>query len=114
VQSPESAKGHPSLTGLYTVLQFLPPVTGNAQAIAQWNKTIAKFRDRPVQFVWIASENWSAVQPFLRERPMDGWLLIDEKNDAARAYGCCRRSATSRRFTSLCSGPSRGDSMFRR
>jgi uncharacterized protein (TIGR03435 family) len=88
VQSPESAKYHPSLTGQFTVLQFLPPVTPNAQAIGQWNKTIAQFRDRPVQFVWIASENWSVVQPFLREHPMDGWLLIDEKNDAARAFGC--------------------------
>jgi uncharacterized protein (TIGR03435 family) len=69
-------------------LQFLPPVTANAQAIGQWNEMIAQFRDRPVQFVWIATENWSVVKPFLREHPMDGWLLIDEKNEAARAYGC--------------------------
>ena len=88
VQSPESAKYQPSLTGQYTVLQFLPPVTPNAQAIDHWNELIAKFRDQPVQFVWIASEDWSVVQPFLREHPMNGWLLIDEKNAAARAYGC--------------------------
>jgi uncharacterized protein (TIGR03435 family) len=88
VQSPESAKYQPSLTGQYTVLQFVPPVTPNAQAIGQWNKLIAQFRDQPVQFVWIASENWSLVQPFLREHPMRGWLLIDEKNDIAREYGC--------------------------
>jgi hypothetical protein len=88
VQSPESAKYKPSLTGQYTVLQFLPPVTPNAGAIGRWNELIAKFRDRPIQFVWIASENWSVVQPFLREHPMDGWVLIDEKNEGARAYGC--------------------------
>ena len=80
VQSPESAKYRPGLTGQYTVLQFVPPVTANAQAIGQWNKLIAKFKDRPVQFIWIASENWSAVQPFLREHPMDGWLPIVGKN----------------------------------
>jgi uncharacterized protein (TIGR03435 family) len=88
VQSPESAKYQPGLTGQYTVLQFVPPVTANAQAIVQWNRLIAKFRDRPVQFIWIASENWSVVQPFLREHPMDGWLLIDEKNETTRDYGC--------------------------
>jgi hypothetical protein len=80
VQSPESAKYRLGLTGQYTVLQFVPPVTANAQAIGQWNKLIAKFKDRPVQFIWIASENWSAVQPFLREHPMDGWLPIVGKN----------------------------------
>lgn len=88
VQSPESAKYRPGLTGHYTVLQFLPRVTANAQAICRWNELIAQFRDRPVRFIWIASEPWQAVQPFLREHPMNGWLLIDEKNEAARAYGC--------------------------
>lgn len=86
MQSPESAKYHPGLTGQYTILQFLP-VTPNAQAIDRWNDLIAKFRDQPVQFVWIASEEWSKVQPFLRDHPMNGWLLIDEKKDAAREYG---------------------------
>jgi peroxiredoxin len=88
VQSPESAKYQPSLMGQYTVLQFLPPVTPNVQAVDHWNELIAKFRDQPLQFVWIASEKWSAVQPFLREHPLNGWLLIDEKNEAARSYGC--------------------------
>lgn len=83
-QSPETAKYRATLTGRYTVLRFLPPVTPNAQAIDRWNELIAKFRDQPVQFVWIASENWSVVQPFLREHPMDGWLSIDETNHAAR------------------------------
>ena len=48
VQSPESAKYQPSLSGEYTVLQFLPPVTPNAQAVDRWNELIAKFRDQPV------------------------------------------------------------------
>ena len=87
VRSPEQATNQPSLTGQFTVLQFLPNVTANAQAIGRWNDLIAQFAGKPVQFVWIASEPWPAVQPFLKEHPMDGWLLIDEKEDTARAYG---------------------------
>ncbi len=87
VRAPVTAKYAPGLTGLYTVLQFLPNVTANAQAIGRWNEMIAKFADRPVQFVWIASEPRSAVEPFLRDHPMQGWLLIDETSAIARAYG---------------------------
>lgn len=88
VRSPESARYKPNLAGQYTVLQFLPNVTANAQAIGRWNDLIANFADASVQFIWIASERWSVVEPFLRDHPMNGWLLIDEKNDAAHAYGC--------------------------
>lgn len=88
VRSPESAKYRPNLAGQYTVVQFLPNVTANAQAVGQWNDLIAKFADKPVQFVWIASEHWSAIEPFLREHPMNGWLLVDEKSETARACGC--------------------------
>jgi hypothetical protein len=88
VRPPESTNDRLILAGRYTVLQFLPNVTANAEAIGRWNDLIAKFEDKPVQFVWIASEPWSAVEPFLREHPMKGWLLVDEKGGAARAYGC--------------------------
>ena len=71
VHSPASAKYQPNLAGQYTVLQFLPNVTANAKAIERWNDLIAKFADQPVQFVWIASERWSAVEPFLRDHPMN-------------------------------------------
>jgi uncharacterized protein (TIGR03435 family) len=88
VRSPGATSYRPNLAGRYTVLQFLPNVTANAQAIGHWNDLIAKFRDQPVQFVWIASEPWSAVEPFLRIHPINGWLLVDETGEAARAYGC--------------------------
>jgi len=88
VRSPDSARYKPSLTGQYTILSFLPNVTANARSIAQRNDLIAKFADQPVQFVWIASEPWSDVEPFLKEHPMSGWLLVDEKREMARAYGC--------------------------
>jgi uncharacterized protein (TIGR03435 family) len=85
VRSPASAKYSPTLTGQYTVLLFLP-VTPNTQAVGRWNDLIAKFSDQPVQFVWIATEPWSAVEPFLKDHSIDGWLLIDEKRELARAY----------------------------
>jgi uncharacterized protein (TIGR03435 family) len=85
-RSPASAKYSPTLTGQYTVLQFLP-VTPNTQGIARWNDMIAKFADQPVQFVWIVPEPRSAVEPFLHDHQVDGWLLIDEKREVARAYG---------------------------
>jgi uncharacterized protein (TIGR03435 family) len=88
VHSPDLAQYYPSLVGRYTVLQFLPTVTANTQIIGLWNDLVTKFADQPVQFVWIASEPWSSVQPFLRQHPIKGWLLIDEGKTAAHAYGC--------------------------
>jgi uncharacterized protein (TIGR03435 family) len=88
VHAPESAKYRPGLAGNYTVLRFLTSVTANAQAVDRWNEMNAKFADQGIQFVWVASEKWSAVEPFLREHPMNGWLLIDEKEELALAYGC--------------------------
>jgi uncharacterized protein (TIGR03435 family) len=86
VRSPASAKYQPTLTGQYTILRFLP-VTPNTQAIARWNELIAKLTDQPVRFVWITSESSSAVGPFLRDHPMEGWLLSDEKSEIESAYG---------------------------
>ncbi len=86
VRSPASAKYSPTLNGQYTVLQFLP-VTPNTQAVGRWNDLIAKFTGQPVQFVWIAPEPGSALEPFLRDHPMEGWLLIDEKREIVRACG---------------------------
>ncbi len=85
VRSSASAKHSPTLTGQYTVLQFLP-LTPNVQGVTRWNDLIAKFADQPVQFVWVATEPWSAIEPFLRDHPIDGWLLIDEKRELARAW----------------------------
>lgn len=86
VQSPASAKYRPNLAGQYTVLQFLP-IRVNLQAIARWNDLSLKFQDKPVQFVWVGSEPWPEVEPFIKEHPIDGWLLIDEKREIAAAYG---------------------------
>jgi hypothetical protein len=79
-QSPEPAKYQPSLTRQYN---FAIRASDRAECAG----------DRPIEQAHrkvprSASENWSVVQAFLREHPMDGWLPIDEKDNIARAYGC--------------------------
>jgi uncharacterized protein (TIGR03435 family) len=69
------------------VIEFLPYVTANPQAVSGWNELVARFADKPVNFVWIASEEETALVPWLREHPVSGWLLLDPKRDTARAYG---------------------------
>src|SRR6516165_9488460 len=68
----------PGLTGRYTVLSFLPNVTANSKTITRWNELVAKFAGKPVQFIWVASEKRSSVEPFLKDHPIDSWFLIDE------------------------------------
>lgn len=87
VRSPESSKDTPSLAGQFTLLQFLP-LTPNRKAVARWNDLIAQFEGKPVQFVWVVSESSSAIEPFLREHPLNGWLLPDELRETASAWGC--------------------------
>ena len=86
VRSPESAKYQPNLAGQYSVLQFLP-ITPNAQAIQRWNDLAAAFSGKAVQFVWIASEPQSDIEPFLRDHPLSGWVLADPKREITRAFG---------------------------
>jgi hypothetical protein len=96
MQSPESAKYQPSLTGQYTVLQFLPPVTPNAQAIDHWNELIAEFRDQPVQFVWIASEKWSVSSLTIAPCPVPVASTVNTPGAA---------TTTDRTHASVCTVP---------
>ena len=89
VQAPESTGDHPNLAGVFTVLQFLP-LTPNEQAIEIWNELAEQFRNRPVQFIWIASESRPGVEAFLQQHPVKGWVLADERHETERAYGCDR------------------------
>jgi uncharacterized protein (TIGR03435 family) len=86
VRSPESAKYRPNLAGQYTVLRFLP-ITPNTQAVERWNDLMTTFGGRPVQLVWIAPESQTEIEPFLRDHPINSWVLADEKREIAHAYG---------------------------
>jgi len=86
IRSPDSAAYRPNLVGRYSIIRFSPNLTANARLIARWNELVAG-RDA-VQFLWIASEPAAHVEPFLAEHPLAGWLLLDEENKMARAFGC--------------------------
>jgi uncharacterized protein (TIGR03435 family) len=84
--SPETAgPGH--LAGQTTVLLFLPPVSHNKQTVGIWNDLVERFADRSINFVWIAKEEESSLIPFLKNRTVRGWLLLDPDEKSYQAYG---------------------------
>lgn len=87
VRSGTGLGGPQSLFGQTTVLSFLPPVSHNEQAVERWNKLVDQFADKRVNFVWIASEEESTVEPFLNTHPIKGWLVLDPKEESYKAYG---------------------------
>jgi hypothetical protein len=76
VSSPKSAKSQPNLAGQYTVLRFLSNVTANAQAIGLWNDLIARFEDKPVQFV-LDRVRAPVHGPAIFAGTSDEWLAAD-------------------------------------
>ncbi len=83
-----SALGGPqSLFGQITVLNFLPPVSVNEQALIRWNELVDQFADKPVNFVWIANEKEETLVPFLKTHPVRGWMVLDPEEDSYQAYG---------------------------
>jgi uncharacterized protein (TIGR03435 family) len=76
-----------NLSGQITVLTFFPYTSYNSQSISQWNALIAQFADRPVQFVWIASEREYTLLPFLKKHPIDGWVFNDPCGKTGARYG---------------------------
>lgn len=76
-----------NLNGRVTVLMFLPYVTGNPDAVSRWNALVEQFARKPVQFAWITDEDESALLPFLKEQPIQGWVFHDPDRATARAYG---------------------------
>lgn len=76
-----------NLTGRLTVLTILPPVSPNLQAVSRWNALVEQFRDKAVQFVWVASEYQPPLGPWLEKHPVKGWLLLDPLGATGLAYG---------------------------
>jgi uncharacterized protein (TIGR03435 family) len=73
--------------GRVTVIAFLPNVSANERPVSEWNELVARFAGQSVNFVWIASEEESTLDPWLQKHPVSGWLLLDAKWDTARVYG---------------------------
>jgi len=76
-----------NLSGQITVLTFSPFTSFDSQSISQWNALIAKFADRPVQFVLIAAERDYTLLPFLKKHPLNGWAFHDPCGKTAARYG---------------------------
>jgi uncharacterized protein (TIGR03435 family) len=76
-----------NLLGKITVIVFFPLVSQNPQAISMWNAAVDRFRDKPIQFVLIAGEQESTLRPYLKEHPVNGWVLHDPQGQTGRAYG---------------------------
>src|ERR1700693_3364841 len=82
-----TSHGPGNLLGHVSVICIFPNVSANAQMVSMWNELIARFTDQPVNFVWITAESQSTLEPWLLEHPVHGWLLLDAKEETARAYG---------------------------
>ena len=84
----DPASGTPeNLIGCTTVLLFLPLVSHNPRTLSDWNEVVGQFVDKPVNFVWVVSENEESLLPFLEEHPVRGWMLLDPQKLSYKAYG---------------------------
>jgi hypothetical protein len=87
LQQPAGSTDAPGLFGRVSVICFLPNLSANASFIAHWNELARRFADKPVNFLLIASESGPALEGWLREHPVGGWLLLDPDSETAHAYG---------------------------
>ncbi len=87
VQNGTGLGGPQSLVGQITVLNFLPPVSINGDAVKRWNELVEQFADKPLNFVWIAKEKEETLGPFLETHPVRGWMVLDPQDASYKAYG---------------------------
>jgi peroxiredoxin len=87
ILQPLTNEAPPPFLGRTTVIGFFPNVSSNASSVSRWNKLIAQFAGKSVNFVCITSESEPALASWLLEHPMNGWLLLDPTGETTRAYG---------------------------
>ena len=73
--------------GPITVLAFFPDTSHNPQLVATWNRRVADFTSKSVQFVWVTGETETSLLPSLAQSPIKGWVLFDPDGATGRAYG---------------------------
>jgi len=84
---PPSAVNWQTLRGKVVVLDFWGTWCAPCVAdLPRTNDLIAKYRDRPVQFIAVGHENAPKVEYFLKKHPINTWIALDPKVAVFRSY----------------------------
>jgi len=88
LQAPPGAKmDAKSLRGKVIVLEFWATWCGPCvAAIPHLNELAEKFKDKPVQFIAITTEDETTTENFLAKRPIHAWVALDRNNAINKAY----------------------------
>jgi hypothetical protein len=82
-----------ALRGEPVVVEFWATWCGNCVTeIPHLNELISKFEG--IRFISITDEPFSVVEPFLAERPIQGWIGLDRAGATLKAYGVEARPQT--------------------
>ncbi len=89
MRSPAGAAANwQALRGKAVVLEFWATwCNACVDAIPRWNALVSAFRDRPVEFIAISSDDEETLRAFLDRRPADGWIALDSSGATFDRYG---------------------------
>jgi uncharacterized protein (TIGR03435 family) len=89
LQAPSGAQASwKALKGKVVVLEFWATWCGPCNAaIPHLNELADKFKDEPIQFITVTSEDEKVVAPFLRKKPMHAWIGLDTDKSMFNDYG---------------------------